>query len=55
MKAGYSLIDIEFTDRIKYYNAFDEYHVQLSLSTTENLFAGYINAQMDTYLKILQD
>lgn len=28
MKAGYPPIDIKFTDRLKYYNAFDEYHVK---------------------------
>lgn len=28
MKAGYSPIDIKFTDRLKYYEAFDEYHIK---------------------------
>lgn len=55
MKAGYPPIDIKFTDRIAYYNAFDEYHVKHNLSAMEKLFAGYINARLDTYLKILQD
>ena len=55
MKAGYPPIDIKFTDRITYYNAFDEYHVKHNLSAMEKLFAGYINARLDTYLKILQD
>lgn len=54
MKAGYPPIDIKFTDRIKYYNAFDEYHVKHNLSEMENLFAGYINSRLDMYLKILQ-
>lgn len=55
MKAGFPPIDIKFTDRIKYYNAFDEYHVKHNLSAMENLFAGYINTRLDKYLKILQD
>lgn len=55
MKAGYPPIDIKFTDRIQYYNAFDEYYVKHNLSPMENLFAGYINARLDMYLKILQD
>lgn len=55
MKAGFPPIDIKFTDRIAYYNAFDEYHVKHNLSAMENLFAGYVNAQLDKYLKILQD
>lgn len=55
MKAGYPPIDIKFTDRVAYYNAFDEYHVKHNLSAMENLFAGYINARLDSYLALLQD
>ena len=55
MKAGYPPIDIKFTDRVAYYNAFDEYHVKHNISAMENLFAGYINARLDTYLKILKE
>ena len=55
MKAGYPPIDIKFTDRAAYYNAFDAYHVKHDLSVMEGLFAGYINARLDTYLKILQE
>ena len=55
MKAGYPPIDIKFTDRAAYYNAFDAYHVKHDLSAMEGLFAGYVNARLDTYLKILQE
>ena len=55
MKAGYSPIDIKFTDRAVYYNAFDAYHVKHDLSAMEGLFAGYINARLDMYLKMLKD
>ena len=55
MKAGYPPIDIKFTDRITYYNAFDEYYVKHNLFAMENLFAGYINARLDMYLDILKD
>ena len=55
MKAGYPPIDIKFTDRITYYNAFDEYYKNNNLSAMENLFAGYINSRLDVYLKMLQD
>lgn len=54
MKAGYPPIDIKFTDRITYYNAFDEYHVKHNLSVMETLFARYVEARLDKYLKILQ-
>ncbi|MCD8342251.1 MAG: Fic family protein [Clostridiales bacterium] len=53
MKAGYPPIDIKFTDRVAYYDAFDEYHVKHNLAAMEKLFAGYINARLDMYLKIL--
>ena len=55
MKAGYPPIDIKFTDRLAYYNAFDEYHVKHNLFAMENLFAGYINERLDMYLNMLQD
>ena len=54
MKAGYPPIDIKFSDRVAYYNAFDACHVKHDLSVMEGLFAGYINARLDTYLKILE-
>ncbi|MCP1638603.1 Fic family protein [Streptococcus gallinaceus] len=53
MKAGYPPIDIKFTDRVKYYQAFDEYHVKGNLSAMEDLFAKYINERLDLYLSIL--
>ena len=55
MKAGYPPIDIKFTDRIAYYNAFDEYHVKHNLKAMESLFAKYINESLDIYLKMLQN
>ena len=39
----------------RYYNTFDAYHIKHDLSAMERLFSGYINAQLDTYLKILQE
>lgn len=55
MKAGYPPIDIKFTYRIAYYNAFDEYHVKHNLKAMESLFAKYINERLDIYLKMLQN
>ena len=41
----------------RYYSdsTFDEYHAKHNLSAMENLFAGYVNARLDKYLKILQN
>ena len=55
MKAGYPPIDIKFTDRIAYYNAFDEYHVKHNPKAMESLLAKYINERLDIYLKMLQN
>lgn len=55
MKAGYPPIDIKFKDRLSYYNAFDEYHVNHNLAPMENLFARYIVERLSYYLNILED
>lgn len=55
MKAGYPPIDIKFTDRIAYYNAFDEYHVKHNLGAMEKLFARYVNERLDSYLTMLEE
>ena len=54
MKAGYPPIDIKFTDRLAYYDAFDEYHEKHNPSAMEKLFAGYINERLDMYLAMLK-
>ena len=54
MKAGYPPIDIKFTDRLAYYDAFDEYHEKHNPSAMEKLFAGYINERLDIYLAMLK-
>ena len=51
-KAGYPPIDIKFTDRIMYYNAFDAYHVKHDLSAMENLLAGYVSGNVAGMLRI---
>ena len=53
MKAGYPPIDIKFADRKRYYDAFDEYYIKKDLSPMAKLFAEYLNARLDEYLKIL--
>lgn len=53
MKAGYPPIDIKFTDRKRYYDAFDAYYVKKDLSVMTKLFAEYLNARLTEYLKIL--
>lgn len=52
MKSGFPPIDIKFTDRIAYYEAFDAYHARQDLSPMEKLFARYLSARLDFYLSI---
>lgn len=55
MKAGYPPIDIKFTDRMAYYDAFDQYHMKHDLSAMEKLFARYIDERLDGYLTMLRE
>lgn len=50
MKEGYPPIDIKFSDRIAYYNAFDEFHSKKTIAPMEKLFARYLNERLDMYL-----
>ena len=54
MKVGFPPINIKFTDRVAYYNAFDEYNIKHDIAAMEKLFAKYVNERLDMYLKILQ-
>lgn len=47
MKAGYPPIDIKFSDRMRYYNAFDD------KKEMTKLFAEYLNQRLAKYLNIL--
>ena len=53
MKAGYPPIDIKFTDRIRYYEAFEVYNLYGDISAMTKLFAEYLNCRLDEYLAIL--
>ena len=55
MKAGYPPIDINFTDRVAYYKAFDEYNTKHNSRAMEKLFAGYLNERLESYLIMLKE
>ena len=55
MKAGFPPIDIKFTDRRAYYEAFDAYYMNGNLEPMEKLFAMYVNSRLDQYLSILTE
>lgn len=55
MKAGYPPIDIKFTDRVAYYEAFAEYHAKGNISAMETLFARYVNERLEYYINVLDE
>lgn len=55
MKAGYPPIDIKFTDRLAYYQAFDDYHLTHSPAVMERLFSGYLLERLDHMLQMLTE
>ena len=54
MKAGFPPIDIKFTDRAKYYAAFDSWHSGKKRDAMAMLFASYLNQRLERYLEILR-
>ena len=53
MKAGFPPIDIKFSDRAKYYAAFDAWHSGKKRDAMAILFATYLNQRREHYLEIL--
>lgn len=53
MKMGYPAINIKFTDRSRYYRAFDEYHLNNNLEAMRSLFSEYLIEVLDKYIEIL--
>ena len=54
MKAGFPPIDIKFSDRAKYYAAFDAWHSGKKRDAMAMLFATYLNQRLERYLEILR-
>ena len=53
MKAGFPPIDIKFTDRTSYYDAFDSYFADGDPHAMEELFAKYTDETLESYLQML--
>ncbi|MBR0085226.1 MAG: Fic family protein, partial [Lachnospiraceae bacterium] len=54
IRSGYPPINVKFTDRRMYYEAFDAYYRDGSAEAMTKLVAGYVNEQLDRYLEVLQ-
>ena len=53
MKNGYPAIDVKFSDRRKYYQAFDEYYRNQNELPMVEMVAEYVNERVEQYLKVL--
>ncbi len=53
IRNGYPPINVKFTDRKKYYDAFDEYYRNKNANKMIELIAVYVNERLDDYLNIL--
>ena len=54
IRNGYPPVNVKFTDRKKYYDAFDEYCKNGSAEKMTELVAGYVNEMLDDYLRVLE-
>ncbi len=53
IRCGYPPINVKFTDRKKYYDAFDAYFRDGDAGAMTDLVAGYVNERLDAYLETL--
>lgn len=54
MKAGLLPVNIKFTDRMKYYDCFDDYYTNGSCSMLSELIAQYETEELQRYILILE-
>lgn len=55
IREGYPPINVKFTDRRKYYDAFDAYYRDNDAGAMTDLIAQYVSDRLDEYLKILAE
>lgn len=54
IRNGFPPVNVKFTDRKKYYDAFDVYYRDGSADAMIDLIAGYVNERLDEYFEILK-
>lgn len=55
IRNGYPPINVKFTDRKRYYDAFDAYYRDNDVSKMTALIAEYVNERLDEYLTVLEN
>ena len=53
MQAGYPAIDVKFTDRRRYYDAFDAFYRNHTAEPMIKLLAEYVDEKLGQYLSLL--
>ena len=53
IRSGFPPINVKFTDRKRYYDAFDAYYRDGDAGKMIDLIAEYVNERLDEYLKVL--
>ena len=54
MKCGLLPVNIKFTDRMKYYDSFDDYRRNNSVETFASLIADYEIQELEKYISIIE-
>lgn len=54
MQSGYPPINVKFTDRRRYYEAFDSYYRDNDDSVMVSMVAAYVEERLNTYLRIAE-
>lgn len=55
IRSGYPTINVKFTDRRKYYDAFDTYYRDGTADAMIRLIGGYVEERLHQYLHVLTD
>ena len=53
MQNGYPPINVKFTDRKRYYEAFDSYSRNQDATPMTNLIAEYVTERLEQYLRVI--
>ena len=55
IRSGYPAINVKFTDRRRYYDAFDAYYQTSSPDTMVILIGGYVKEMLERYMRTFED
>ena len=55
IRNGYPAINVKFSDRKRYYDAFDSFYRDNNAKPMINLIAEYVSARYDDYFRILEN